>query len=85
MGTVPRLELQKAVEQTAARGRLVYDVEVAERFFGGLPGIARKERWVRQHLPRDSRIKIGRSSAWYETDIQAWIESRRRCVSRLAG
>jgi hypothetical protein len=59
------------------RGRLWYDFEIPDQFFGGLPGIGRKVRWVRDHLPRAKRLKIGQASAWYETDIVAWLEARR--------
>lgn len=59
------------------RGRLWYDFEIPERFFNGLPKIANKVRWVREHLPREKRVKIGRDSAWYEADIVAFIDSRK--------
>jgi hypothetical protein len=59
------------------RGRLWYDFEIPDRFFEGLPGIGCKVRWVRDHLPRATRLKIGKASAWYETDIVAWLESQR--------
>jgi hypothetical protein len=59
------------------RGRLWYDFEIAKEFFQDLPGIERKVRWVREHLPRETRIKIGQKSAWYETDIRAFLESQR--------
>lgn len=59
------------------RGRLVYDAEIPDRYLGGLPGIARKVRWVRAHLPRDTRVRIGRRSAWYEADVAAYVASLR--------
>ncbi|HEU4629835.1 MAG TPA: hypothetical protein VFS08_08805, partial [Gemmatimonadaceae bacterium] len=59
------------------RGRLWYDFEIADAFFRGLPGIALKVRWVREHLPRGARIKIGRHSAWYEYDVLAYLEAAR--------
>ncbi|MFL5560857.1 MAG: hypothetical protein ACJ79K_05200 [Gemmatimonadaceae bacterium] len=34
-------------------------------------------RWVREHLPRNKGLKIGRAWAWYETDILAWIDAQR--------
>lgn len=55
------------------RGRLYYDHEIPDAFFGGLPKITDKVRWVRSHLPRATRVKIGRDSAWYEADIRAYI------------
>jgi hypothetical protein len=60
-----------------SRGRLWYDHEIPAQFFNGLPGIEHKIRWVRSHLPRASRIKIGRWSAWYQTDIEAYLEQER--------
>ena len=60
-----------------SRGRLWYDFEIPDQFFGGLPSIRNKLRWVREHLPRASRITIGRSSAWYESDVIAYLEQER--------
>ena len=62
------------------RGRLWYDFEIPDEFFRGLPGIEQKVRWVREHLPKDTRIRIGQKSAWYEADIRAFLESRRAAV-----
>lgn len=59
------------------RGRLWYDHQIADEFLGGLPGIVNKLRWIRQHLPRGSRLKIGRQAAWYDADIRAWLEAQR--------
>lgn len=59
------------------RGRLWYDFEIPNAFLAGLPGIEQKVRWIREHLPRESRIRIGQKSAWYEADIRAFLESRR--------
>lgn len=59
------------------RGRLWYDFEIPEAFLAGLPGIEQKVRWIREHFPRESRIRIGQKSAWYEADIRAFLESRR--------
>lgn len=59
-----------------SRGRLFYDHEIADAFLGGLPRVRDKVRWVRTHLPRETRMKIGRDSAWYELDVVAWLESR---------
>jgi len=58
-------------------GKLWYDHQIPDEFFSGLPGITQKVRWVREHLPRGKRIKIGGASAWYEADIIAYIESQR--------
>lgn len=55
------------------QGRLWYDHQIADQFFGGLPRIGNKVRWIREHLPRATRIQIGRDSAWYERDILAYI------------
>lgn len=65
------------LEAPPSRGRLWYDFQIPNEFFGGLPGIEQKVRWVREHLPREKRVKIGRYSCWYETDISAYIESQR--------
>lgn len=59
------------------RGRLWYDFEIPKEFFQDLPGIARKVRWIREHLPKETRIKIGQKSAWYESDIRAFLERQR--------
>jgi hypothetical protein len=59
------------------RGVLWYDFQIPDRFFAGLPSIGQKVRWVRTHLPRASRIKIGQMSAWYELDIMEYLESER--------
>lgn len=59
------------------RGRLWYDFEIPDRFFNGLPGIGQKVRWVREHLPRQTRIKIGQKSAWYEADVLAFMDRQR--------
>ena len=59
------------------RGQLWYDDQIAAQFLGGLPGIGNKVRWIRQHLPKALGIKIGRHTAWYETDIRAWLEEQR--------
>ena len=54
-------------------GRLWYDDEIAAHFFRDRVTV----RWVREHLPRATGLKIGRQWAWYETDIVTWITSRR--------
>jgi hypothetical protein len=59
------------------RVRLWYDFEIPDAFLAGLPGIEQKVRWIREHLPRESRIRIGQKSAWYEADIRAFLENRR--------
>ncbi len=59
------------------RGRMWYDFEIPAEFYKGLPGIKNKVRWVREHLPRAKRIKIGQRSAWYEREILEHIESER--------
>lgn len=52
------------------KGRLYYDFEIPKAFLGGLPKIKDKTRWVRENFPRDVRVKIGRDSAWWESDIR---------------
>lgn len=59
------------------RGPLWYDYQIPDRFLSGLPKIGDKVRWVRNHLPRDSRVKIGGTSAWYEQDILEYLERER--------
>lgn len=59
------------------RGPLWYDHQIADQFLGGLPGITNKVRWIRQHLPKSLGIRFGRQTAWYETDIRAWLEEQR--------
>lgn len=58
-----------------AKGRLFYDFQIPDAFFGGLPQSTAKVRWIREHLPHETRILIGRHSAWYEADILAYIAS----------
>lgn len=58
------------------RGRLWYDFQIPDEFLGGLPGIGNKVRWVREHLPRATRVKVGRASAWYARDVENYIESQ---------
>lgn len=55
------------------RGRLWYDDEISEQFFRGRVTV----RWIREHLPHAKGIKIGREWAWYEADINEWIDARR--------
>lgn len=55
------------------RGKLFYDFEIPDAYLGGLPGITNKIRWVREHLPRATRVQIGRASAWYESDVLAYL------------
>ena len=78
----PRITLfdDKLAAPPPDRGRLWYDFEIPDEFFRGLPGIEQKVRWVREHLPKDTRIRIGQKSAWYESDIRAFLESRRAAV-----
>lgn len=59
------------------RGQLWYDFQIPDQFLGGLPGIGNKVRWIRAHLPRATRVKIGQVSAWYESDIVAYLEQER--------
>lgn len=69
------------VAPPADKGRLYYDYEIPDAFFGGLPRIGNKVRWVREHLPRASRIKIGRDSAWYERDIREHLERQQAAAA----
>ena len=79
MTAARRLDLVKPMDRLRPpdRGPLWYDNQIADRFLGGLPGITDKVRWVRVHLPKGMGIKIGRQTAWFETDIVAWLEDCR--------
>lgn len=79
---VHRTEVAAIVPPPPGRGRLWYDFQIPDEFFAGLPEIKSKVRWVREHLPRAKRIKIGGASAWYESDVLAFIESQRE-IQRL--
>lgn len=57
------------------RGELVYDTEIPDRFFKGLPGIKHPVAWVRRNLPKETRIRIGQHSCWYVQDVEAYIRS----------
>lgn len=67
------------------RGELVPEIEIPARYFNDLPGIKNKIRWVRSHLPAGTRIVMGHSSSWYESDILAYRESLRGAKARKAG
>jgi hypothetical protein len=72
----PKLDLMHVSDPFAPPtnlGRLWYDDEICAQFFGSRVTV----RWVREHLPRDKGLKIGRGWAWYESDILEWINSRR--------
>ena len=76
MANRPKLDLvnaSDAVRPPADLGRLWYDDEIPVQFFRGRVTV----RWVREHLPREKGLKIGRGWAWYENDIVEWIASRR--------
>lgn len=64
------------------RGPLVYDKDIAARYFDGLPGVKNKVRWIRQNLPAASKVTIGRQSAWYERDILMYLDSLRGAKTR---
>ena len=63
--------------QPPDKGRLYYDFEIPDAFLNGLPNVQDKLRWVRANLPRETRIRIGRQSAWWEADVRAYLESLR--------
>lgn len=67
----------RAPQPPANRGRLWYDHQIADEFLGGLPKIKDKVRWVREHFPKETRIQIGRDSAWYADDIMAFLSMQR--------
>jgi hypothetical protein len=77
----PRLTETPEPPAPPERGRLWYDFEIPDHFFNGLPKITNKVRWVRTHLPREKRVKIGRDSAWYESDIIAYRDSLAKAVA----
>jgi hypothetical protein len=80
---VARSEVAAITPPPSGRGQLWYDYQIPDEFFAGLPLIGDKIGWVRRHLPRAKRIKIGGSSAWYERDVLEYIESQRE-EQRLA-
>lgn len=66
-------DVSNALTAPTSLGRLWYDDEICDQFFGSRVTV----RWVREHLPRNKGLKIGRGWAWYEDDILEWINSRR--------
>ena len=57
------------------RGRLLTATQLAAELFAGTVSTA----WVRRHVPH--KIVLGHSTVrWYESDVQAWIETRRTCA-----
>lgn len=75
--TVARSDVAPIAPPPSGRGQLWYDYQIPAEFFADLPRIGDKVGWVRRHLPRGKRIKIGGSSAWYERDILDYIDSMR--------
>ena len=66
------------------RGQLYYDDEIAAAFFKDLPGIDDKTGWVRRHLPKSNRIRIGKKSAWWQRDIEQWIADGMKKEAKVA-
>ena len=55
------------------RGRLLFPEDVKEKYFKPRHSIA----WIKRNVAPHSRIRIGTSSAWFERDIDAWLETLR--------
>ena len=63
-----------AMPATAAElGPLMTPLEIAEQILGR----AERAKWVRQHMPKEHVITIGRERLMYEADARAWILSLR--------
>lgn len=52
----------------ADRGALLYVPELATR-------LGKSEWWVRHNVPKTHALKIGRTLAWFEADIDSWLET----------
>ena len=63
-----------------ARGRLLTAAEVGRRYFADESGASTvSDRWIFQHVR--PRVEIARGVVrFYETDVEAWLESRRRAA-----
>lgn len=53
------------------RGRLMLPAEVARDIFGGMIG----RKWVMQHAPVATRVRLGRLVCYYEAEMVAWRDS----------
>lgn len=63
-----------------SRGRLLTAAEVGRRYFAGDDGVAAvSDRWIYQHVR--PRVELARGVVrFYEADVEAWLESRRRAA-----
>jgi hypothetical protein len=61
------------VRPDTGRGRILYVRDVVE-----LLGNAKSEWWVRNNFAPESRFKVGRLPAWWESDAYAWLDAQRR-------
>jgi len=62
------------------RGRLLTASEVGRKYFADEHGDAAvSDRWIYQHIR--PRVDIARGVVrFYEADVEAWLESRRRAA-----
>ena len=55
------------------RGRLLHPEDVRERYFKA----RRSLLWIRRNVAPAYKIRIGGTVAWFERDIEAWLDSLR--------
>ncbi len=55
------------------RGRLLFPEDVKEKYFKPRHTIA----WIKRNVAPHHRIQIGRTWAWFERDIEHWLETLR--------
>jgi hypothetical protein len=61
------------IAQPRDRGRLLFAEDVREKYFKPRHSIA----WVKRNVAPRHRLQIGRTSAWFERDVEAWLETLR--------
>lgn len=57
------------------RGRLIQAGEIIRRYFADFDDVP-DEEWVRATVPHKLKLSH-RKVAWYERDVEAWLESLR--------
>jgi hypothetical protein len=55
------------------RGRLLFPEDVKEKFFKPRHSL----HWIKRNVAPHHRIQIGRTSAWFERDVELWLETLR--------
>lgn len=64
-------------EPPKERGKILYIPDVQERL-GKMPnGKPPSDDWINRNVAPTKKLKIGRYSAWYEYDVEAWIAGDR--------